>query len=136
MNESSLHCSLVSSLHAWFLANVQDCASYVVYVDNEEANKTNVPPTINGSVPDFYSHKPGSLKHYVGEAKTSKDLERPRSREQFKAFLKFCHDNSDSLLIIAVPWFMSPCAKSLLKAIAKENGYDKAKFIVLADLPG
>lgn len=136
MNESSLHRALVSSLYEWFIANNVDAASYVVYLDNGEASKTSVPPTINGSIPDFYSYKPGTTIHFIGEAKTSKDLERPRSREQFKSYLKFCNENSESLLIIAVPWFMAPCAKSLIKLIAKENGYDIARYVILTNLPG
>lgn len=107
-----------------------------MYRDLPELPASERPPKINGFYPDVYCVSDTGDPLYLGEAKTARDLESSRTRNQLAAFLHFLGDHSETAFVIAVPWRMVPTARSLVRALQRLTGTAPVTTYFLEKLPG
>lgn len=128
MGESSTHGHLVRKIINYI--NRQEPNSIVLcdsYIEESYSSNTQ---NINGYIPDVLALNAKLERVYIGEAKTSKDLERRHSESQIKSFLAHCSQN-EITFIIAVPWDVKRLAASLIKRWIIEIGLANAKTIII-----
>ena len=89
MSESSLHTNLVRSLVDWVACRIDTGGRIAVFSDLPEIAASDKPPCIGGFYPDVYCASADGLPLFLGEAKTARDLESRRSREQIDAYSVF-----------------------------------------------
>ena len=76
------------------------------------------PLTSEGFRPDVHYCYQNVL--IIGEAKTSSDIERLHSREQYESYIKKCAlFQGEAILLIAVPWMDHATVNNIVKKIAK-----------------
>ena len=121
MPESSIHNSLVIAMSNWIAINYCDGDHGSILVDKPENTLESKPPKIFGYIPDVYAKGCSICGLIVGEAKTAKDIERTHTEHQIKAYLEHCKLVDDAVFVIAVPWHMTRCAKSLIVTIRIES---------------
>jgi len=136
MSESSVHTELVRSLCNWAVIQTKSSAIEVMYSDLPEISLGDKPPSINGYFPDMYCVSRDGEPIFVGEAKTVRDLESKRSRDQIAAYLRFLALHESSALVMAVPWRAVPTARSLVRAIQRISGLLAVSVHFLEMLPG
>ncbi|MBT7928394.1 hypothetical protein HN682_00560 [Candidatus Peregrinibacteria bacterium] len=134
MGESINHIQLVENIYKWVSQSLFNGSGVSILVDRPESRIGERPPTISGFIPDLYVENAPDKLLVIGEAKTYKDLERKRSREQFEAFLKKCKTYDNSILVAAVPWDYVNLAKSILKNLKKKVGAESVRVKVLNQL--
>jgi hypothetical protein len=132
--ESSNHAFLVNSIIDW-IKLTQDNETFVILSDTFTQGAREIPTAINGYIPDVYAVNVKKNKYIIGEAKTYTDVETRHSCEQYKAFLKYCADNSNTFFVLAVPWTMINAAKSLFRYLKRTTNTHNAKVIFIEDLP-
>jgi len=135
MAESQTHARLVQAIVSWIAQTPEYCRG-IVLVDSEGSMAGARPPAVNNYVPDVYVSGSGKGAIMIGEAKTARDLERPHSQAQLVAFLTWCAHNDDSLLVVAVPWYMTRAARNMLKYLQRRTGADGVSTTVLDGLAG
>jgi len=135
MSESSVHAALVNNLAAWIQAQVSGDVRAVVLVDILDVPGATRPPLINGYCPDVYCESLGRAA-FVGEAKTTVDLETRRSREQIAGFLRYLATKERGTLVIAVPWRTVPRAKTLFRYLQRATSTESVYLVFLEMLPG
>ncbi len=136
MSESSVHTALVRSLCDWVSTQARSSAVAIMYSDLPENLVDDKPPSINGYFPDMYCVSRDGKPIYIGEAKTVRDLESKRSRDQLAAYLRFLALYESSSLVVAVPWHAVPTARSLVRAIQRVGGSIPVSVHFLEMLPG
>lgn len=134
MQGFSGHSNLVEAIKSWILGNVPDNRMLCVYSDLPSNNASNKPPRIEGFIPDIYASERNREIVIVGEAKTAGDLETRHSTAQFEAFLRHCSGQVNSLLVIAVPWHMVNCGKSLIRSLKKRTHTEDVRVLFLEKL--
>jgi len=134
--ESASHIILVRLLSKWIAESLLDGEYGFILIDNSASQIQEKPPMINGYIPDIYVMKTAKCGVIIGEAKTSKDVERPHSLEQYEAFLRWCSKFDDSLLVLAVPWYQVRNVESILRRLKKKIGAEYTTTKVLERLPG
>ncbi len=129
MTESDKHVELVALLRD-YIKMAFDIEEVFLKCDMYGENRTH--GLINGYIPDVFYNYNGKV--IVGEAKTSNDIERSHSIEQYKSFLEYCFlNNKDACLIIAVSWTDTVSIKKILKRIKNKLNYN-VKVIIINDL--
>lgn len=80
----------------------------------------NLPPLTNeGFRPDVYYCYGRML--IIGEAKTSSDIERLHSREQYESYIRKCSlYQGEAIFIVAVPWMDHATIHNILAKIKKK----------------
>jgi hypothetical protein len=136
LSESTTHMSLVRAIVVWINTHSEFSAHAAVLVSSPESTADNLPPSINGRIPDVFSHHSAINSVLIGEAKTAGDIESYRSREQFADYLRFLSEQKQSHLVVAVPWYCVNQARSLLKAIQRTTKTYQVRITVLDKLPG
>ena len=136
MSESLTHVKLVKVLLEWIRGIEGNNENWTIFADSLSAHECSRPPTIEGFVPDVYALHALNGKVIIGEAKTAMDIESPRSRDQITAFIRFCQMNTNSLLVLAVPWHMTRFAKSLVNILRRKNQAQAVQTIFLEKLEG
>ena len=117
MPESSQHLNLVKVLIEEFSKIVpSDCIRLIQF---DSPDSSSLPPKIGkGYRPDAYYQFKDLL--VVGEAKTSDDVERRHSREQYEAYLKECASfYGQAFFVITVPLLEKASANNILKNLKK-----------------
>lgn len=131
MVESTLHKTLVTIIERWMKTNSLE--EMIVYVDSEKSFSGNMPPRIDTFIPDVFAKGRNSERMIIGEAKSSqRDLESEHSEKQLIAYLRHCKNKLNSVVVLAVPFDIYNCAKSLLEAIKKQNQLISIKTEVLS----
>ena len=128
MSESQKHFELVNQLKDYVISNfLIEKAMLKVDIIGEGTKKL---PT--GYKPDlFYEYNSLTI---IGEAKTSFDIDKQHSIEQYKSYMKYCKLHGDnSIFIVNVPWTDTLYIKKILKKIKNENNYT-FRIIVFNDL--
>lgn|SRR3989338_2215389 len=133
MGLSSTHIELVRAITAWVGNNcsADECAAMLI--DLPEISSANKPVAIEGYIPDVYI-KLG--RRIIGEAKTRNDIETIHSREQYAGYLKHLRMYENSVLLIAVPWYSVPQARSLIRRIQRIHDAMEVNSIFIEKLPG
>ena len=121
MSEATAHMDLVKAIQEWvsikFFCGDLGC----IYIDGPDSSEQRKPPKLNGFIPDVFAKRDHATV-VIGEAKTFSDLENTHTNEQLGAFLTYCHTLPGSCLVLAVPWFMTRRAKSLLGLLQMKCG--------------
>ena len=128
MSESASHTALVGALKLWIADRVPNG---IVLLDSAGVPTGDRPPSILGYVPDAYVAESAGAGPLIGEAKTSKDIERPHSQDQYRAFIEWCAYYKDSLFVLAVPWDQVRAAANLLRCIQKKTGTEAVNTHVI-----
>jgi hypothetical protein len=135
MGESVSHMVLVVALREWAITEFQNKEdATTILCDTPDAGRQR-PPKIINFFPDLYAVARNS-NFAVGEAKTARDLETKHTQEQMEEFLVFCSNRPGSIFVIAVPWHMINCAKSMIRALKRKHSISDVMVIFLPDLPG
>lgn len=136
MSESLVHQTLVKCLFDWLSRNIEDGHQAVILCDLPREGAPERPPQIGGFVPDTYCKLPRSGLTYVGEAKTTRDLETERSRRQLEAFLSYLAQIGKGVLVVAVPWHTVNRARSLVRLLKAKTNTSLVEVVILDQLPG
>ena len=115
MAESLQHQRLVERIVNAVVGVLNDYDETLCLVDRA-VDSDGVPRRIEGFCPDIYATDASIV--IVGEAKTSGDLESPRTEHQLRAFLKYVEAHTSRHLVLAVPWTAVATAKSVLRHAA------------------
>lgn len=117
MSESLLHQQLVQQIIAETKNIVGKEKASLIATD--AVDSVVLPPlTEEGFRPDVYYHYNDIL--IIGEAKTSADIERLHSREQYESYIKKCSlHQGRAVFIIAVPWMDHATINNILCKIRK-----------------
>ena len=117
MSESLQHQQLVKLIIDTTISIVGKDNTALIATD--AVNGYALPPlTSEGFRPDVYYCHNGVL--IIGEAKTSFDIDRMHSREQYESYIKKCAlFRGEAILLIAVPWMDHATANNIVKKIAK-----------------
>ena len=118
MSESLQHQQLVKQIIAETISIVGEENKSLIATDAVDGF-TLPPLTSEGFRPDVYYHYCGTL--IIGEAKTSADIERLHSREQYESYIKKCSlHQGNAWFIVAVPWMDHAAINNILSRIKKE----------------
>ena len=117
MSESKQHISLVRILEHRAKELIPKEHWQLILTDNPESKEA-PPSTIEGYRPDLFFCFNKIL--IIGEAKTSKDVDKPHSQAQYLSYLKKCNIfEGKAYLLLAVPWTEKVAAINLLTHIKK-----------------
>jgi hypothetical protein len=136
MPESIKHIKLVSALVTWISTQYFSGDKGRLLIDSPEYTALSKPKRIDGYVPDIFALKLLGGGIVIGEAKTARDLDNKHTRYQIEAFMKYCAIRPGSVLVIAVPWYLTRYARSLLCNISRSCGCDSVSTEVLDQLEG
>lgn len=127
MSESLKHYQLVMQLKKFVIENL-NVKKELINIDIV-GDRTKI--LFTGYKPDlFYEYD----RTIIGEAKTSMDVDREHSIEQYKSYLRYCDlKGNSSVVVINSSWTDSIYLSKILKNIKKENNY-KTHIIIINDL--
>ncbi len=129
MPESRSHMDLVQVTYNYIKQILPNDYSCFVQVDSPDTKR---PGIVEDFVPDVYLCTSDLI--IIGEAKTIGDFERSHSKAQYRAYLNTCMNfNGTSILVISVPWQVTPSIKNYLRRL-KEELNAKTKIVVLNEL--
>lgn len=135
MGESNNHIQLVEELVSWIARTYLDGDKGYLLIDHPQYAACNKPHKINGYVPDVFTASAPNGQTIIGEAKTKRDVDRPHSVEQIKAFLRYCSNHENAVFVFASPWSMSRYAKALLRRLQQHTNASMVTVIVIEGLP-
>ena len=135
MAVSSIHEKMVQAILIWIAERYENEEQLSVAADCIFAEDLPLPPNIDGYIPDVYATGLKNKRTIIGEAKTPKDLETPRSREQIRAFIQHLSNAENPAFIIATPWMSTNSAKAIVKSIMKRTGISNVDTVILEKLP-
>lgn len=136
MAESQDHARLVNALMNWVVDQYFQGDTGNVLTDNPSATAVTKPPKTNGFIPDLFARQTSGMGVIIGEAKTAIDLENLHSESQISSFIKKCAEDSNSVFVLAVPWYMERSATSLVRFIQRRDGTQNVEIVVLPKLEG
>jgi len=121
MTESVLHTLLREKIVRWITKNHHE--GFSIYSDSENNIYTKAyTPPINSFIPDVFATGNESKKVIIGEAKASQwDLDSEHSENQILAYLHYCSERTNAMLVLAVPVELINYAQSLLRALKRRN---------------
>lgn len=133
MPESEEHLDLVTLLHSYIANRFCEGHGERVYTDSVGSESRTRPPPIEGYVPDAYVLLNEQGRVVIGEAKSMRDLEKPRTEAQVRAFLRRCGKAEGSAFILAVPWPLEILARSLLTTFRAREELPYVETVVLSE---
>lgn len=105
---------------------------FVVLSDlSNRIGDANKPPRIGKYSPDVFGSDVPLTVMAIGEAKTSDDLTRPHSREQFVAYLDHLKYQPKGVLVVAVPCFFAASARTVVETARRSAGIDSSEVEVV-----
>ncbi len=120
MPVSRSHEQLVESIVQWIRKDEVFAQNIALHVDSVlEIARYPYPPNINGHIPDVYAKEMKRSTEIIGEAKTSKDLEFPRTKVQLEAYVEYLKNKPRGVLIVATPWASANSARGIVRSILK-----------------
>jgi len=135
MGESRAHARLVDAIVSW-VRETCDQDPGVVLIDSGNVVAGTRPPAIGSYIPDVYVSRANGYAVIVGEAKTARDLERPHSQAQLAAYLGWCARHENSLLLVAVPWYVTRAARNMIGYLQRTTQTHRVQTIVLDQIAG
>lgn len=118
----------------WLQAQHPTAGTLSVFADCVFCEHLPNPPLVSGFIPDIYAQGIGMARTIVGEAKTPRDLETPRSRAQFDAFLTHLSECQNAQFVVATPWVSVNSAKAIVRSIKKRRQIDSVDVVFLEPL--
>ncbi len=128
MSESNTHNKLVQNIIQKCIEIIGEEKSCLISVDGIDGYA--IPPmTVEGFRPDVYYEYNGMM--VIGEAKTSNDIDRMHSKQQYESYIKKCSlYNGSAVLLVAVHWSDKAAMHNILRKISKKHS-GSYKIIVL-----
>lgn len=116
MAESFEHRELVLKLTEWIEENLLDGDKAFLFADiDRRSNSFKTIKVLNGYQPDVFVKIPNKQVMIIGEAKTSKDIDREHSINQYKSYFDTCKICEGlCYLIFAVQFSHKPRIKNVL----------------------
>jgi hypothetical protein len=133
VGESSEHFKLVRAIRAYIAQAFTSHRGLAYFVDSVESTRESKPPRILGHVPDVYVVDVPTTFTIIGEAKTIRDIQTERSREQIAAFLEFLALRPNSTFILAVPLPATIIARTIINSSLVRACPSPIRVIVLDD---
>lgn len=125
------HSILVKHLYLWVRNRCESSGlCYSISVDHIGDDK---PPLFFNSVPDVFAIT-DDKQVVIGEAETARGLLDRHTYIQLKELLLGCTSYSESLFVLAVPWFMGARAKTIVKQLKKELNAEYVKTVIIEAL--
>lgn len=134
MAGSRSHEELVRAIIDWLQVQHPDARTISVSADCIFCEHLPNPPLLDGFIPDVYAVGIVEARTIIGEAKTPRDLETPRSRGQLEAFLSHLRECQNAQLVIATPWSSVNSAKAIVRSITKRRHIDDVDVVFLEPL--
>ena len=131
MPESETHRKLVQHLYQYVLSNWLTGQESIILLDAASFRK---PPTINGFIPDLLGWNPATRLLVIGEAETAASIQALHAEAQIAAFSGRCAQERNSVLLLAVPWYMVPYARGLLRSIQRTTNSSTMSVVVIEEL--
>src|SRR5437016_7711331 len=133
MSETLIHTCLVGVIVNWVKANYSATRGLCLFCDCPPVLETEKPLPIEGFFPDVYAVTTPPALTIIGEAKTTTDLESPRSYNQFLAFLRFLAARPQPIFVVATPWFAGATVRHILSLAKCEAGAKGVRMQFLSD---
>jgi len=133
MSESIAHTRLVGVIVNWVKAKYSATPGLCLFCDCPPVLETEKPSPIEGFFPDVCAVTTPPALTLLGEAKTSTDLESPRSFNQLLAFFRFLAARPQPTLVIATPWQAIVTAKHIVVLARRESGVNGVQVRYLSD---
>lgn len=134
MGTSRRHEELVVAIVSWLKQNHPEAGTISISADSVLDDTLPNPPSFSGHIPDVYAVGLGSGCTIIGEAKTERDLETTRSRDQLRAFLSHLSHCPSGMLVIGTPWGSVRNAKGIIRAIKRQLARNDVEVIFLERL--
>ena len=133
MSESLRHRKLVEHLREHIHTRYGNVRGVAVYADLDNGPDSPPPPNIKGNIPDVFATVLATGAEIIGEAKTAKDFETPRSIAQIENFLDFVQKRRNRIFFLCVPWHIEIYAEGIVNDMASKKGIksDQAEIVVL-----
>jgi hypothetical protein len=120
MGESETHAAQVNALASFVRLLKTDCSDLVLYHDLASVSTQKLPGKIQGFRPDLLARFWKTDVLYIGEGKTTADLETAHTRAQMLAFARELKENVRAGLILCAPFEAQPRARALLWNVCSE----------------
>lgn len=134
MPESQKHIATVKRVLAYIEQEYASVKTLYAATDLPGHASPNRPPNIGGFVPDiFCSNTPVTLT-VIGEAKTSEDLQRPRSLAQITAFYEHLEHSTAGHLAIGVPWQDEAFVYNFLKRLKARSPNKPVRTSIVTEM--
>ena len=134
MPESITHMELVQKLFDYVRDVWMDGDGGQILLDDQEWPTSARPYTVNGHTPDLYARNHATGLLVIGEAKTPHDLETKRTAMQLRSFLSRCSEESHSVFILAVRWYMTASALNLIRLTKRRHRLHSVPSVVINEL--
>lgn len=121
MSESDLHVVQVNAIEGFIKHLKADRTDLVLYRDIATVDKQKLPRIIRGFRPDLLARFWKSDEFYIGEGKTTFDLETSHTRDQVYAFSLELAENGSAGLILCAPFEAQARARGLLWEICTKK---------------
>jgi hypothetical protein len=129
--ESLNHQALLRNMVKWVNDNRKLTGDVALFFDGAVVIGGDRPPEVAGYVPDLFLRHSAQDFALIGEAKTFRDIERPHSREQYVAYMRYLSTFPKHLFLLSVPWLCERQARSLLDLLRRQHGLIAVKIQVL-----
>ena len=134
MAESQHHIKLVDELASWISNTLLNGDNGLMLIDHPKSEMIGRPPKVGGYIPDIFVPRGINYNLIIGEAKTANDLEKSHSVKQIKEFILKCKEFENSIFILAVPWYLVPLARSIIRKIVVECNASSVEIKILEKL--
>ena len=122
MSESEAHRILVEHLKDEICAEFAKDQRISIRIDLDNTPNKPAPEKLNGNIPDLYAEGLNSKLEIVGEAKTFKDFDKPRSILQIKNFVDYTSKRDDAYFCLCVPYEIEIYAEAIVHDMASQMG--------------
>jgi hypothetical protein len=131
MGETLAHVNGVVALERHVRALAGARHDLILYRDCAGIDAQRKPPLVGGFRPDLFARTWSDGRFYIGEAKTTRDLETAHSAAQIAAFVDAISADDYGRLIVCVPFGIVPAARGLLDLIVggRDEVHDRIDFI-------
>lgn len=92
------------------------------------------PPVILGFIPDLFVEDNLQGVTIIGEAKTSEDFKRPRTRHQLQAFASFLSYKKNGVLLLSLEFSEFQSGRAMIRSILRESGKLDTNYNVITPL--
>lgn len=131
---SRQHERLVGHIIRWIERAYSSRGDLCIYADHIDWPSNHRPAAIGGFVPDVYAVGMTEALTIIGEAETSKGIEKAHTRNQIAAFIDFLVFEVNPVLVVAVPWDAVPAARNLVRNVLRSRGYPYIETVFLERL--
>ncbi|RWG50498.1 MAG: hypothetical protein EOQ62_04290 [Mesorhizobium sp.] len=136
MAESAAHARLVRAILSFVELEFGPIIDLSVRDDSVFPLRYERPPRVGGFVPDVYATDVPTTVTIIGEAKTTSDLERERSRSQISAFLAYLAHMPKGVFVLSVPLVAGATARRIVAAAQQSLPLSATRIVILDGIPG